>query len=245
MAEILDVGFRKAGKVRIAHAKVPPPPPSKPITSAVVTATVNPLPTDGFTSLSALNNKMQITSGAAPQQAAQKPKEHNYTQLTQALQQGNFGEIIGEGDVDPAVSKRLETGLLAVAAHKGEHLPAVPAPAAVAKAKTMKLASVQNNVQTNPPPTLAHPKDIIGKWAVQIGAYNNRTAVEEALRAAKTKLPATLSQARPMAVPLTASGNVIYRARFGNFNEEEARTACRYLKDCIVIAPLSTQITTQ
>lgn len=231
MAEILDVGFRKVGKVRIAHAKTPPIPAAKPITSAVITTTANPMPSDGFTSLSALNNKMQITSAST----IQKPQA---TPLTQALQQGQFGEIIGEGDVDPAESKRVETGLIAIKKHQGDEPPVPPA-------VTQTLASLQDKVQNKTPPPLAHPKEIIGKWAVQIGAFNSRDSVEEALRAAKTKLPSSLSQARAMAVPLTTSGNVIYRARFGNFNEEEARTACRYLKDCIVIAPLSTQITTQ
>jgi D-alanyl-D-alanine carboxypeptidase len=251
MAEIMDVGFKKAGKVRIAHAKKPPTPRSKPLLNggSDLAAIQQLVPKDmnGFTSLATLNSKTKII--------AQKSIKPNYTKLTKALQSGAFGEMIGEGDFDPSISKRLETGLIAIAVHKGDYRPN-PAPASAVEKSLRNMGHKvvskmgeprkQNQITSKSAlPHLMHPKDIVGKWAVQIGAYNNRVATDEALNTAKKNLPPSLSKASPITVPLRTAGGMLFRARLGNLSQSEAKLACRYLKNCMTVAPISAQIKTR
>ena len=210
----------------------------------------------GYTSLAALNSKTKITSQQKGEKTNIKP---NYTALSEALKDGAFGELIGEGDFDPSVSKRLETGLLAIAVHKGEYDPS-PEPASEVektlrdaghalvakignKEKTKQKPSVADSksfIQQAKVPALPHPKDVVGKWSVQIGAFNSRVATDEALQVAMKKLPKSLSGAKPMAVPLRTAEGLIFRARLGGLSRKEAKKACKYFKDCMSVAPLST-----
>lgn len=243
MAEIMDEGFKKAGKIRIALAAVPPKPKSKPL----------------------LNNNAQLASFTPEQPRSNtlaalnnKDVQPNYTELTQALQEGAFGELAGQGDFDPSVTKRLETGLIAVAVHKGEYTPN-PEPATevekslrnMGHAVVSKMGSKTNiktevaNTSHMAPSKPLHPKEVVGKWSVQIGAFNSRVATDEALNKAKTKLPTDLAKANPMTVPLRTASGMIFRARLGGLSEEEAKQACNYLADCMTIAPLSTRISAQ
>ncbi len=245
MAEIMDEGFKKAGKIRIALAAVPPKPKAKPL----------------------LNNNAQLASFTPEQPQANtlaalnnKDIQPNYTELTQALQEGAFGELAGQGDFDPSVTRRLETGLIAVAVHKGEYKPN-PEPANevekslrnIGHAVVSKMGSKTNiksdkmgtSHMANTPSKPLHPKEVVGKWSVQIGAFQSRVATDEALRQAKDKLPADLSKASPMTVPLRTASGMIYRARLGSLSKDEAEQACKYLRDCMTIAPISTRISSQ
>jgi hypothetical protein len=184
----------------------------------------------------------------------------NYTELTKALQEGAFGELAGQGDFDPSVSKRLETGLIAVSVHKGDYRPN-PEPATqveqslrnmghkvVSKIGTNTNASSISEGQSHmkkAPSELIHPKDVVGKWSVQIGAFNSRVATDNVLRDAKKKLPPSLEKATPMTVPLRTAGGMIFRARLGSLSQAEATLACKYLKDCITVAPISTKVSAQ
>lgn len=245
MAEILDYGFKKAGQVRIARVANPPKPQQKPNI-----ALANTLPTTQntsdvqYASLTALSEKNK---------ASNTNIQPNYTALTAALQNGAFGEMIGEGDFDPAVSKRLETGLIAIAVHKGDYNPNPDPASAVEKslrdaghAMVNKIGSnATQDIDTNAAPILPHPKDTIGKWAVQIGAFNSRMATDEALAKAKAKLPASLSNANTITVPLKTAQGMIFRARLGNMTQEEAMSACKIFRDCMPIAPMSTRLSAQ
>ena len=273
MAQILDAGFLKADKIRIARVKSPPVPQQKPVYGLAsmnnnIKIVNNPKANiekssnnSSFTSLASLNNKTVITTQEKATRTDIKP---NYTALTEALQEGAFGELIGEGDFDPSVSKRLETGLIAVAVHKGEYEPS-PEPASavekslreaghafVAKMGNDKQAKQkpdtsdsQSFIQKTDIPALPHPKDVVGKWSIQIGAFNSRVATDEALKTAITKLPKSLSNAKPMAVPLRTAQGLIFRARLGGLDRKEAKKACKYFKDCMTVAPLSTVANTQ
>lgn len=270
MAEIMDYGFKKASKTRIAVVKEPPLPPKKPQSSggveqmaqaarAIAPATIATAPLsrdqkqEAFASLSALNT-------ANPKIVAQKEVSNtitpNYTALTEALENGAFGELIGEGDFDPAVSKRLETGLIAVAVHKGDYIPN-PNPASATEQKLRdvshamisrmgqeKTGNIKQIQPTNTTPNLPHPRDMVGMWSVQIGAFNSRVATDDALHLAKKKLPKKLSKANPIVVPLQTQYGVIFRARLAGLSEQEALKACQYLKDCMPISPMSTKIST-
>lgn len=256
MASILDEGFEKAGRIRVARVD-PPLPQVKPSygLASMQAKPVMPQNTkvgDGsYTSLAALGTNTKIITGQKPSETVTP----NYTALTQALQSGAFGEMIGEGDFDPSVSKRLETGLIAIAVHKGEYKPNPNPASAVEKslrnvghAMVAKMGQEKQEqsaaapAKTNQVVTLPHPKDIVGTWAIQIGAYNSRVATDEALRDAQRKLPKKLTKATPMAVPLRTAEGLIFRARLGGLTEDEAIKACRYFKDCMPVAPLGTRV---
>jgi D-alanyl-D-alanine carboxypeptidase len=247
MAEIMDNGFKKATKIRVALAKTPPKPPQKPGLVEPSQLASASQPQANYTSLAALNER---NSNVQP----------NYTELTKALQEGAFGELAGQGDFDPSVSKRLETGLIAVSVHKGDYRPN-PEPATqveqslrnmghkvVSKIGTNTNASSISEGQSHmkkAPSELIHPKDVVGKWSVQIGAFNSRVATDNVLRDAKKKLPPSLEKATPMTVPLRTAGGMIFRARLGSLSQAEATLACKYLKDCITVAPISTKVSAQ
>lgn len=278
MAQILDAGFAKADKIRIARAVTPPVPAQKPVyglasmDNDVKLASITPAATQShmkpvkktnsnFTSLASLNNRTRITTNQRAEDTSNVRPD--YTALSKALQEGAFGEMIGEGDFDPSVSKRLETGLIAVAVHKGEYEPSSePASeiekslrnaghAMIAKIGTEKAGKQKPNLtdsksfisQSVIP--LPHPKDVVGKWAIQIGAFNSRVATDDALREAMSKLPRSLSGAKPMSVPLRTAEGLIFRARLGGLDRTQAKKACDYFRDCMTVAPLSTVANTQ
>ena len=255
MAEILDAGFSKASRTRIARVKTPPKPMPKPgseVASANSVKQGTAANNKPYASLASLNTKTRIKT--------KQPSSNfspNYTALGEALEGGAFSELLGEGDFDNSASKRIETGLIAVAVHKGDYKPnPEPATAVEKSLRNMGHAMVSRIgeakqkpfsafSQTANIPNLPHPKDTVGKWSIQIGAYNSRVATDEALRAAKKKLPKQLSNASALAVPLRTADGLIFRARLGSLSEAQARKACKYFKDCMPVAPLSTQISAQ
>lgn len=81
------------------------------------------------------------------------------------------------------------------------------------------------------------PSQPDNKWAVQIGAFNSRVATDDALRRAINALPGDLKNVRPLVVPLRSGNAIVFRARLAGLSRENAKTACRYLRDCMTIAP--------
>lgn len=226
MNEIMDLGFKKASNTRIASTKTPPLPTTKPLSIlASVQAQPTNFPSSGFTSLASLETGRTL-------KIQQNEVEPDYAALSQKLQRGNFGEMMGEGDFDPSASKRIETGLIAIAMHKGDYK-------SLAKPNLTDSKSFMENTDI---PSLAHPKDVVGRWAVQIGAFNDQTAAGAALRTARKKLPADFNNITMMAVPLKTPNGTIFRARLGGMNQVEANKACQYFKDCLPVAPPSTNI---
>ncbi len=282
MASLLDYGFRRVGNMRTASLKTPPLPTKKPtygiakaqppIQPTQQVAKVVPIPPSqktgktgsksDYASLSSLSAKpgTKITAKSD----VSNNIEPNYTALTAALKDGAFSEMIGEGDFDPSVSKRLETGLIAVAVHKGDYKPNPQPSTAIEKSlravghamvdkigqdnnapKDVNTLSRTTTLNKNGAPSLPHPKDVVGKWAVQIGAYKSRLKTDDALRDAKKRLPAHLNKVSAMTVPLNTDNGLLFRARLGGMNEGEARDACKYFKDCIAVAPIATRVSAQ
>ncbi len=209
-----------------------------------------------FTSLASFGTPTKITTNEKPQ--SNSSFHPDYTALGKALREGRFGEAIGEGDADASESRRLETGLIAVAVHKGEYRPSVAPATAVEKSlrhvghamvskMTSKSAAEKNSIEiesvamttTVSPTNLPHPRDVVGKWAIQIGAFKSRVDTDEALNKAKKKLPKDLMKASPMAVPIRTNDGLVFRARLGGFNEKEAQAACNYFNECLTIAPVA------
>jgi D-alanyl-D-alanine carboxypeptidase len=64
-------------------------------------------------------------------------------------------------------------------------------------------------------------------WTVQIGAFNDVPTARAELAAYAQKSADKLREAEKIIVPYTGSdGKTMYRARFGNFAEQEARAIC-------------------
>lgn len=232
MKEILDKGFARVGRVRMAHAKNTPLPQRKP---PVITASANQKifptsvlkadkkPTEkNYTSLEGLptpKEKVKIASRLSPTEAHRQAVR---ARLNQTLDSTSFRELIGEGDYDSSVSKRFETGLLAMAVHTGKYKPS-PAPTSAAqksvyearhalinkmatssapnaKASAGSIAPTGKTAVSFTTPTTAPSASIApatpyvqdNLWAVQIGAFQSRVATDMALKQAKARLPRDL-----------------------------------------------------
>ena len=67
-------------------------------------------------------------------------------------------------------------------------------------------------------------------WAIQIGAYSDKAQARSELASYAEKSMDVLGQAAHLVVPFqSANGETLYRARFGNFAEREARDVCSRL----------------
>lgn len=187
MAEIMDEGFvlaRKLPKTRLATRFVPKPEGKPDVTPMVLAS---------------------LTSGTVDVRAANYSNDNNDARID---------GILGQGDVDSNAANRLETGLMAIAAHTGR----------VAKINGVGQYGVEN----------------MGKkdWAVQIGAYSSEKISNQAIKVASKSLPPELRNlVAPNTKPLTTGSRTIYRARMSGFDERDAQKACAYLRNCMVIAP--------
>ncbi len=98
MKTLLDSGFGRVEQQTVM-AHLAPVPPRKPQISTQVA--------------SALNDTRPAAGDARGESKWRGAEDR-------MMQGAAFSEMIGEGDYDPAVSKRLETGLMAIAALKGQ-----------------------------------------------------------------------------------------------------------------------------
>ncbi len=231
MAELLNTGFKQVGKgapsttqIAMAPLEKPPVPARKPGVLVAQNILKPTQPNNPFGAGIPAATPAQIAS-LTPLQAqtlATPADDDNVVRqlvrIQPTLQSGAFDELTGQGDFDPAVTKRLETGMLAMAVHKNRMSPGIAA----------------TPVSLPPVLTPSQPDD---KWAVQIGAFNSRVATDDALRHAVQSLPAALKEAQPLVVPLRTGNSLLFRARLAGFSKEDARVACRYLRDCMTIAP--------
>ncbi|HEU4839185.1 MAG TPA: hypothetical protein VFS88_07230, partial [Micavibrio sp.] len=260
MASLLNTGFEHAGETRYAGASLnevaarasraapAPVPPLKPVfretettRQPVATALLDGVP---YTSLAALdqNRKPIAVPPNTLQLPAAKPEPDVTAQaianVHAAVNRGDYSELTGEGDYDAATTRRVETGLLSAAVYKGEH----------EKVKQMQVAMREAGIESGASPhALAVPAALTPQqhpapaasdlWSVQIGAYNSRVATDDALRSAHAKLPAALTHATPIVVPLKSGEGILFRARLGNLSKGQATEACRYFRDCIPVAP--------
>jgi D-alanyl-D-alanine carboxypeptidase len=80
-------------------------------------------------------------------------------------------------------------------------------------------------------PELDTVAPLIGtNWTVQIGAYGDATLAQSELAAYAQKSADVLGQAARIVSPFESpGGHVIYRARFGPFEEGRARQVCQVL----------------
>lgn len=207
MVNLLDSGFEKIGDIKIAAFKNVPVPERKP---AILRA------------LASLNSLSPSAPGDNTQWAS----------LNTSLQRGMFGRLVGEGDIDTAASRRIETGLIAIAAHKGEsyNAPINRPPSDAIQPTHIKIP--HNNAQDS-----AQFSSINDAWAIQIGAFTSRAQTDKALGQAVLKLPDGLRAGQPVIVPTRQGEGWIFRARLNGYSEAQALAACRYLEECLPVKP--------
>ena len=135
--------------------------------------------------------------------------------------QGGFEELTGQGDIDPAVANRIETGLMAIAAHKSGQQPSLTAPKGGVVAASYSPAKVNRNEP----------------WAVQIGAFTSRVATDKAIQKTLSALPRAYKNAQPIIAPLKTADGWLFRARLSGYTKDQALKACDYIRDCLPVAP--------
>lgn len=149
-------------------------------------------------------------------------------------QTGAMGEIAGQGDVDPAVTRRFETGMMAIAAIKGSLKPGQISSAPTDSPEAAQPRAKTNGLLGNGAGNIAQSND----WAIQLGSYSSRVKSDEVLASATEKLPQEIrASARPVIVPMKAGDGWIYRARLHGLSREQASAACKYFNNCMAISP--------
>ena len=201
MKVLLDRAFSKVEDMRIASLR--PPKPKKKPNFLVALASVN-----DFT-LDALNPA--AGTDTFPEE------DSKWALLNPALEDNMFSRMIGEGDFDPAASRRFETGLLAIAALKGE--------------KPHHIRALQRNTAFKAP----RPDP----WSIQVGVFASRAKTDKAILIAKNTLPQPLKFASPIIVPLRTTGKLLFRARLTGYTQKQARAACLHFADCMTVPPAS------
>lgn len=215
MVTLLDKGFKKGRKLLVASSQAPVPD-RKPI-MAMTLASLNGLsPTAGENAGRVIHSSAQAISS-----------------LNARLQNGMFRRLIGEGDVDPDISRRLETGLVAIAAHRGDSNPTQTALNQLAPQKSLRMASLTSGAAASG----RDMQSINNHWSVQIGAFTSRVQTDQAIGKAVQALPVSLRSAQPIIVPTQKGNSWLFRARLNGYSKEQALAACQYLKPCIAIEP--------
>ncbi len=201
MAKILDRGFAKVDRIVMAAAHVPVPG-RKPDRGVQVVAAADVL------------NAIAPAAGGM----ATDPK---WADLNPMLQNQAFSTMIGQGDFDPAQARRLETGLIALAAHRGVtgHKKGVPSLHTVSY-----VAPAVETART-------------GSWSIQVGAFASRLKTDQAIREARLALPDDLNSRPVMIVPLKTAKGWMFRGRLSGYSRKQAVEACRYLDDCLPVSP--------
>jgi hypothetical protein len=218
MAELLDSGFGKKPDLLIAKNDRPASPsynapaaaPNSGITVAALDPkTAPPVPPRKPAILTALNTIRE----AAP--TGGQVKLASFAPMVDA---SRYGELTGEGDIDPAEARRIETGLVAASAIRGTDLNAPMTAPRNDDARLLTAPAADD------------------KWSVQIGAFSSRAASDRAIGDAARKIPASLGGS-PAIAPLKVKDGWVFRARLGGYSREEAFRACKYVQECMPVAP--------
>lgn len=206
MAKILDEGFAMAKslpKTRVAQIQSItsiPKPFAKPETEQ-----------------SSIRNTVMASLSAPVQTKGVNATQPLPTPSARPNMNNVIDEALGQGDVDPKAARRLETGLMAIAAHTGR----------VAEMEGVG-EFVTNSAGVN----------AIKQWAIQIGAYSSQAISDQAIQVAAKSLPPELrGNIHGTTLPLTTGSRTIYRARINGFDQQAAQRACAYIRNCMVIAP--------
>lgn len=89
------------------------------------------------------------------------------TDMSQPEMSAAMNEMIGEGDIDPAIAKRFETGMMAIAAIKGVQAKSDAAPTAHTTATTTLAAATQPQVDAAQIQALPKGTQVLGQIPAQ------------------------------------------------------------------------------
>ncbi len=197
MKVLLDRGFKKIKKIRLANATAPLPPRKPNVLLAMNTLnTIAPAAGMASTPPSFINS-------------AYSPSSFKGTVVTR---------MIGKGGYDSNILQRLETGLIAINAHKNKAAQKTkPVLARYTKQKDLPHASKS--------------------WAIQIGAFRSKRQTDKVLKQSAKQLPSLYARADQVISPLRTSEGWLFRGRLQGYNRAQAFEACKYLSDCMPIAP--------
>ena len=222
MKELLDNAFGNTSYTRIA--KAPPVPEEKPVMQ-----------------LASLSGK--ASPDVAPQNILEtRPSgDEGVTQLALVADQTakhikRIEDLIGQGDIDPELMDRFETGLISATLHTGAEY-------SLGSVNSRQIGFL-NKFKTNTGARLAEKDLSLAQkqsktWSVQIGAYEKRATSNQVLYAAHQKLPESLKHSAPFVAPVKSADGWMYRAWLTGLNHQEALLACSYYKACLVISPAS------
>ena len=195
MANLLDNGFSKMRRLRIAKAKIPLPPRKPGV-------------------LLAMNE--------------QGSRDDSYSSSNAKI--ASMGALIGEGDYDVDKIRRIETGMMAMAAHTGRQMEMPKKPVMKHVAYTPEQLNPSIGAQQRAPAE--------NGWSVQIGAFTSRAATDELLHNSIRKLPArSFNTVRAEVAPLKTKNGWLFRGRLAGLSRTQALSACEYFKECMPIAP--------
>jgi D-alanyl-D-alanine carboxypeptidase len=202
MASLLDSGFAKLNEIRVAGAQVPLPPRKPGI----------------LTAMAALDKAEQAAPGLEDVQNGLQKWASVNTSF-----EDKFSALLGEGDYDPASRRRIETGLIAIAAYRGESAGGL-------------LQQEQEGVERKNLLTASYSPSP-ASWGVQIGAFESRAATDKALHRALKQIPGPYAAAaNPVIAPLKTEKGWLFRARLSGFTKEDGEKLCRYLHECLPVA---------
>lgn len=158
---------------------------------------------------------------------ATKENTTKWAMLNPALSHDAFAELIGEGDSDEDELRRIKTGLIAISALKGEKIPE-------------KYSYITSSANDNIEGVQLASYQPTNNWAVQIGAFKSRSRTDKAIQKSLKKLPTELRAGTATIVPLrTGNNDILFRGRLSGYSEQQAKKACKYIKDCIPVPPSS------
>jgi D-alanyl-D-alanine carboxypeptidase len=132
-------------------------------------------------------------------------------------------KLVGEGDSDelqPILKPGTQLAALTTTP--------TPAPVMAVGVKTTRQVAVDEQTTAN----VWKPS---GGYGIQVGAYSQYKGAQRAATNAAQSLPKLLSDARIVIDPQKNAGTTLYRARVVGLSRSDAETACKRLKDCLVV----------
>lgn len=115
--------------------------------------------------------------------------------------------------------------------------PTKPGQAMVKPAATQQLVNYLP-IEDRAAPATQQPASVTtaGGWGIQVGAYGSQALGEQALDVARGILTGLPGSAQGVVLPAQTPQGLVYRARFLGLTAEDASSACKRLRECMVFA---------
>lgn len=214
MASLLQTAFlERTGTGGTLMAKAPDSVPNKSMSDAVAAALTEPA--------NSTDNADTAEDDADGLQKASSQKD-GIKALAAATEP--TPKLVGEGDTEE-LQPILKPGTQLAA------LSTTPASSPVVAIGTKPTRQVAVDDQT----TTNVWKPGGAGYGIQVGAYSQYKGAQRAATNAAQSLPKLLSDARIVIDPQKNAGTTLYRARVVGLTKSDAESACKHLKDCLVL----------